>query len=181
MRPREVARNIQQAKSELERLKNEMSFLSAADDSLMDDYAGVMHYSIGKFEQSIGINQPKYQQRQPLPQIGGTRSRSRASIRSRDEKQNKLPPDRAYKRLRRAIRVGHSSQVNSGDSILIDNEKPSFSIINRPVRILSFAEKNVRQEYQTNIPQVGYRLHFPASTSQLNPKDYEPNEDSQEP
>lgn len=50
MRASEVARSINQAKSELERLKNEMSFLSAADDSVIDSYAGVMHYSIGKFE-----------------------------------------------------------------------------------------------------------------------------------
>jgi hypothetical protein len=97
-----------------------MSFLSAADDSVIDDYAGVMHYSIGKFEQAIGIGQKKDQQRQQLPQIGSTRSRSRASIRGKEDTQ--VPPNRAYKRLRKVVKgIGHSSLVNNtNDSTALD-------------------------------------------------------------
>lgn len=154
-----------------------MSFLSAADESVIDDYAGVMHYSIGKFEQAIGIGQRKETgKQQPLPQIGSTRSRSRASMRERGEQNLRLPPNRAYKRLRRVIKgIDHNSVLLNHDSTALDSsvrERPSLSVVNKPIRMLSFVEKNVRVQYQTNIPPTGYKLDFPSSMKELDPADY---------
>jgi len=38
--------------------------------------------------------------------------------------------------------------------------------------MLSFVEKNIRPEYQANIPPAGYRLDFPKNVKELDPKDF---------
>jgi hypothetical protein len=66
----------------------------------------------------------------------------------------------------------HGNDSTMLDTSIANRERPSLSIVNKPIRMLSFVEKNVRPEYQTNIPPAGYRLDFPASMKELDPKDF---------
>lgn len=101
MKANEVVRSIQQARSEIDKLKEEMQFLSNNPDTI-NNYASVMNYSISKFEATVDKTIAR------LPMIRSLRSNSRVSIRQHEEPTGEA--SKAYKKLRRYVKGGEKQE-----------------------------------------------------------------------